>query len=168
MFALIPTCGAACKHVCVPAHSLRARGGQRPLVWGHQVLAVRLNKKKCQHSAPGGCAGSSPSALHSEHPASDSQQQPPASAPELPSPSSLPRFWGTAHTDSRLSAVTHHRSPKAQMVTLGGQWLCSLLLLDHPLETAFSSCQTGAFHPCDVLTYPKTDLQGHLLNSFSS
>lgn len=152
----------------MPAHSLRARGGQRPLVWGHQVLAVRLNKKKCQHSAPGGCAGSSPSALHSEHPASDSQQQPPASAPELPSPSSLPRFWGTAHTDSRLSAVTHPRSPKAQMVTLGGQWLCSLLLLDHPLETAFASCQTGAFHPCDVLTYPKTDLQGHLLNSFSS
>lgn len=34
--------------------------GRRLRVWGHQVLAVSPNKKKCQPSAPGGCAGSSP------------------------------------------------------------------------------------------------------------
>lgn len=148
MFALIPTCGAAREHVCVPVRTLRAGGGQRLPVWGHQVLAVRLNKKKCQHSAPGGCTGSSPlpSALCSEHPASDSQQHPLASAPELSSPSPLPKLRSIAHPDPRLSAVTHPHSPKAQMVTLDGRWLCSLLLLEHPLEAVLTSCQTGTSH----------------------
>ena len=132
------------------------------------MLAVRLNKKKCQHSALGGCAGSSPlpSALRSEHPASDSQQHPLASAPELSSPSPLPKLHGTARPHPGLSAVTHPCSPKAQMVTLDGRWLCSLLLLDHPLETALTSCQTGASHsPCKVLPYQKPGQQGHWLNS---
>lgn len=103
----------------MPACTLRAGGGRRLRVWGHQVLAVRLNKKKCQHSVPGGCAGSSPlpSALCSEHPASDSQQHPLASAPELSSPSPLPKLCGTARANPGLSAVTHPHSPKAQMVT---------------------------------------------------
>lgn len=150
----------------MPARTLRAGGGRRLRVWGHQVLAVRLNKKKCQHSAPGGCAGSSPlpPALRSEHPASDSQQHPLASAPELSSPSPLPKLRGTACPDSGLSAVTHPCSPKAQMVTLDGRWLCSLLL--EPLEATLTSYQTGTSHsPCKVLPYPKTDQQGCLLNS---
>lgn len=168
MFALIPTCGAARERVCVPACTLRAGGGRRLRVWGHQVLAVRLNKKKCQHSAPGGCAGSSPlpSAPRSEHPASDSQQHPFASAPELSSPSPLAKLRSAARPDPRLSAVTRARSPEDRMVTLDGQWLCSLLLPERLLETALISCQTGASQStCKVLLYPKSDQQGHLLNS---
>lgn len=133
---------------------------------GHQVLAVRLNKKKCQRSAPGGCAGSSPlpAAPRSEHPASDSQQHPLESSPELPS--SLPTLHGTALPHwGLLSAVTHPCCPKARMVTLGGWVLCLVQrVLEHTLESALTSCQIGA-SPCKLPLYLKTDQQGHLLDS---
>lgn len=68
-----------------------------------------------------------------------------SSPPLLLSPKSRP--------DSRLSAVTC--SLEAQMVPVDG-WsegrrLCNLLVLEHPLEAALTSCQS----PCKVVPYPK-------------
>jgi len=147
--------------------SQRAGGCGGLRAWGAPGAGCQAQQKGESAPHAGGCAGSSPlpPALHPEHAASDSQQRPFASAPELSSPS-LPRLHGRARPDPGLPAVTHPHSPEGQMGTSDGRQLCSLLLLEHPWKAALTSCQTGASHSlCKVLLYLKTEQQGHLLNS---
>lgn len=145
MFASIPGWGLS---ACVCLRSLRPPAPRM----GHQVLAVRLNKKKCQHSVPGGCAGSSPlpAALRSEHPQSQLRSCP-ARCTDRPA--------------LALSAVTPSLLPKGSDGHFG-RTVEVQRVLEQTLEAALTFYKTGTSHsPCKFLPDPKTDQRAHLLDS---